>query len=55
MVTRATGPCEPGGYEDAPAAPQQRLYFLPLPHEQGSLRPGLASLRRGIDRNAYRA
>jgi hypothetical protein len=28
-------------------APQQRLYFLPLPHEHGWLRPTLARLRIG--------
>src|SRR5665213_2868241 len=26
--------------------PQHFLYFLPLPHEQGSLRPGLGAARR---------
>ena len=28
-------------------APQQFLYFLPLPHEQGSLRPILGPVRIG--------
>ena len=32
----------------APAAPWQTLYFLPLPHGQGSLRPTLGASRRTV-------
>jgi hypothetical protein len=28
--------------------PQQRLYFLPLPHGHGSFRPGVSDARIGV-------
>src|SRR5262249_48773107 len=34
--------------DDAEAAPWHFLYFLPLPHGQGSLRPTLGSARRTV-------
>src|SRR5437762_8972882 len=52
-LTKAAPGSAPGGLggasadqETAVAAPWQRLYFLPLPQGQGSLRPTLGSARR---------